>query len=504
LKLRGDCSIRIEGLGFTAEEIADCAARQGLLSIEIELSGEATCDCPACAVKPQPVLSSSEMLALIDQLRELGCRRVILIDEIVPRDTGLRPVLATQENQGSSTSTPTSTGRRPVSREKLRSLITELRQRELQIELITDGREITADFGSFLFDHQVDVAVDFESFEAIDRLQKTGYARVGSPRLSARLFAAEKNLQLIPAVWRSLRSAGITPHLQTVTPDQTEDRVTPNPGAIRELSVQLAKLDREEFDINWPTAPELTGRSCKRHLFAVHVSACGSIYACRGIDIPIGSIRTESLREILTLSEVLEDLRAYHEKVKEPCRICSKTADCYGCRGSAHQLTGDYLAGDSLCWKAQDVPIQILPLNVAGLIPHGPSVRMVDQLVRVRERQFTTRFTVPVDSQFLDEDGILDELAYIEMIAQSFAASHCFHLTPEQLAAHKGLLLGVTNLVISGFARGGDKLTIELKKVTRFGDFGIVEGHVHQSDGSLIASGQVKVWRPAEATLLNP
>ena len=37
---------------------------------------------------------------------------------------------------------------------------------------------------------------------------------------------------------------------------------------------------------------------------------------------------------------------------------------------------------------AGGVPIQVLPINVAGLIPHGPAIRMVDQLVRVRERQF--------------------------------------------------------------------------------------------------------------------
>ncbi len=499
--MRGDCSVRIEGLVFTAEEIAACAAAQGLLSIEIELSGEATCDCPACAGDPRPILSRAELLSLIDQATELGCRKVILIDQMRPRDTGLRPVPAMQGVEQFSTSNTLSTGRRPVSRENLSELLDEVSRRQLRIELITQDTEITPDFARFLFDRKVDLAVDFESLSAIEPLRTAGYVPGVSQRLSARLWTTKSNLHSIPETWRSLRAAAVTPHPQIATPDQAGDSGVPSPAEIRDLFERLAEIDREQFKINWPTPPELTGRSCKRHLFAVHASACGTIYACRGIGIPLGKIRSESLRDILTLSEVLEDIRAYHQKVKEPCRTCSKTVDCYGCRGSAYQLTGDYLAGDSNCWKADGVPIQVLPVSVAGLIPHGPSIRMVDQLVRVRERQFTTRFTVPTDSQFLDEHGMLDELAYIEMIAQSFAASHCFHLTPEQLAAHKGLLLGITNLVIFGTARGGDRLTIELKKVTRFGDFGIVEGSVHHSDGSLIASGQVKVWRPAEANL---
>ena len=39
---------------------------------------------------------------------------------------------------------------------------------------------------------------------------------------------------------------------------------------------------------------------------------------------------------------------------------------------------------------------------------------------------------------------------------------------------------------------------IEIRKVTRFGDFGIVEGDIRHEDGRLIAKGTIKIWRPAE------
>jgi predicted hotdog family 3-hydroxylacyl-ACP dehydratase len=98
----------------------------------------------------------------------------------------------------------------------------------------------------------------------------------------------------------------------------------------------------------------------------------------------------------------------------------------------------------------------------------------------------------------VDESGRLDELAFIEMIAQSFAAGHGFHLSMDERLTHRGLLLGVKELVVSGEARVGDRLTVHLRKVTRFGAFGVVEGDIYREDGELVATGQVKIWRPGD------
>ena len=77
---------------------------------------------------------------------------------------------------------------------------------------------------------------------------------------------------------------------------------------------ELGRIDREEFHRVWELPPALTGRSCKRHLFACHVTPCGTIFACVGVTIPLGNVRKEPLREILELSEVLENLRAFDRK----------------------------------------------------------------------------------------------------------------------------------------------------------------------------------------------
>ena len=126
---------------------------------------------------------------------------------------------------------------------------------------------------------------------------------------------------------------------------------------------------------------------------------------------------------------------------------------------------------------------------------------MIDRLVQIGERYARTEFVVRQDSVLVDASGRLDELAYIEMIAQSFAACHGFHLTGEVGKVHRGLLIGIKDLIVSGEAFVGDRLTVIVRKITRFGDFGVVEGDVLHQNGKLMATGQVKIWRPSNEFL---
>jgi radical SAM protein with 4Fe4S-binding SPASM domain len=561
IDVRGDCSIRVGGVGFTPEQIAAALEARGLLSIELDLSSESECHCEACALERRPVLSFDEIRGLLDQATALGARRCIVVDSA------------------------------PQSHPRLRDLVDELFGRNVEIELFTDGIDLTPDFATFLRARNVAVVLRLDPLtmksDAIDALRQAGYGAASAPRLAVRVAIRPDNIAALPTLWRRMRSAGIEPYVQIITPRssaiapspgtpgegwgegdfelpaalsstkspspmpspgtpgegqvggqsaesqselQRHFKITPpppppspgvpgegaradcqgllrvtrsalqtmvSPQRIRQLFEQLGRIDREEFGRSWEHPPELTGRSCKRHLFACHVTPCGTIFACVGVTIPLGNIRTERLRTILDESEVLENLRAFGQKVKEPCRTCSRTTDCYGCRGSAYQLTGDYLAGDQLCWKAEGTPIPSLPVAIGAMIPHGPAIRMVDRIVAVGEREARLEFVVRSDSLFVDSQGRLDETAFIEMIAQSFAASHGFHLSADEQALHRGMLLGVKDLRIAEMARVGDRLTIHVKKVARFGDFGVVEGTIYRDDGTLLAGGEIKVWRPS-------
>jgi len=489
--VRGDCSIRVSGVGFGREEIAACAARKGLLSIELDLSSGDECRCAACRAAPgnsRAALSFQEIGDLLRQARQEGARRCILVDG------------------------------EPVSHPNLREIIDSAHGMGMEVELFASGAAIDGAMAAFLRRCAVAVVLKFnferdDTFKsALANLKESGYCHGTGPTVAASISVSNETLAEIPAIWRWARSQGIEPYVQIITPRDgvdgkpstvegkpcTEAAKIVQPDRAKSLFEELGRIDTEEFGRTWEKPAALIGRSCNRHLFACHVTPCGTIFACVGVTIPLGNVRVEPLHEILELSEVLENLRAFGEKVKEPCHTCCKTTDCYGCRGSAYQLTGDYLAGDQMCWKAKGTAIEALPVGVVGLVPHGKSMRMVDQLTKVGERNAQTTFLVRKECVMVDESGRLDELAFIEMIAQSFAAGHGFHLSMDERLTHRGLLLGVKELVVSGEARVGDRLTVHLRKVTRFGAFGVVEGDIYREDGELVATGQVKIWRPGD------
>jgi radical SAM protein with 4Fe4S-binding SPASM domain len=465
--LRGDCSIRIEGLGFTPEQIAACTARTGLLSIEIELATPGRCACATCQSGQGPgqnVLELDELIKLLDAARSEGAQRCILVDS------------------------------EPESSPHLPALVDYLHQHQLQIELFTGGQGIMPESAAFLFQRGVSVVAQCDlDHPAIRFLREAGFK---DRRLAIRVPVDQENLSKIPDWWRRVRGESMEPYVQIMTPADGGDRIAPNRA--RQLFEDLAAIDAREFARDWPAPPSLIGRSCKRHLFACHVTPCGTVYPCVGVTIPLGNVRGESLRDILNLSEVLEHVRDFHINVKEPCRTCSKSTDCYGCRGSAFQLTGDYLAGDQLCWKAEGVEIRSFPVSINGLVPHGPPIRIVDNILAIGERRNHAELVIRPDSPFLDESGTMDELAFIEMIAQAFAACHGFLLSAGGTPLHRGLLLGIKDLTITGRARAGDRLRVLVRKLTRFGDFGVVEGTITHEDGRVLAKGQIKVWQPGE------
>ena len=379
----------------------------------------------------------------------------------------------------------------------------------MEVEVFIAGAAIDIGLARFLRQRETTVVIKFDIQEkniaekAIINLDEIGNCQGAGLKVALAIEVSEENISEIPAIWRWSRLQGIEPRVQIITPREGAQKAARivHPNRAKALFEELGRIDREEFHQVWELPPALTGRSCKRHLFACHVTPCGTIFACVGVTIPLGNVRDEPLREILGLSEVLENLRAFDSKVKEPCGTCSKTTDCYGCRGAAYQLTGDYLTGDQMCWKADGTEIESLPVGVAGLVPHGRSIRMIDQIVRIGERESRTTFSVTRECLLVDAEGRLDELAYVEMIAQSFAASHGFHLSVEERRLHRGLLLGAKDLVVSGESRVGDVLSVHLRKVTRFGAFGVVEGEIHRQDGELVATGQIKIWRPTESEI---
>lgn len=98
------------------------------------------------------------------------------------------------------------------------------------------------------------------------------------------------------------------------------------------------------------------------------------------------------------------------------------------------------------------------------------------------------------DTIFLTESGMLDESSYPEILSQAIAAQEGFRKLGCRNAQPEGYLLGLKRLEILGNAAVGDRLTVSVRKVAKYGDFGIIQGEVRRGD-YVIARGELKVYQ---------
>jgi predicted hotdog family 3-hydroxylacyl-ACP dehydratase len=138
-------------------------------------------------------------------------------------------------------------------------------------------------------------------------------------------------------------------------------------------------------------------------------------------------------------------------------------------------------------------PEVALPLAASLLIPHRTPMRLVDTLLSVHEGCGVTESVLPRTSMMADGEGRLDEVAFMEMIAQSYAALKGYMDLVEGKPAGEGFLVGVRHLEVTGRAYAGDRLLTSIRTVTSFGGFAVVEGAVTRGDETL-AMGTLKLW----------
>ncbi len=84
----------------------------------------------------------------------------------------------------------------------------------------------------------------------------------------------------------------------------------------------------------------------------------GTIVPCRRLQLPLGNLKKDSLREVWAASPVLEALRD-QKRYKGKCRVCRRWADCRGCRAIAYAYAlskghDDFLAEDPQCFLDEE------------------------------------------------------------------------------------------------------------------------------------------------------
>ncbi len=186
----------------------------------------------------------------------------------------------------------------------------------------------------------------------LDALVRAGYPD-GEMKLGVETIICRQNIDELPELWRWARNNGFTPYVEVMT---WQGRAREHPElevSAEELKIlfeTLAAIDAGEFERKWKVHPPLVGSHCARHEYSCTVTADGDIHPCPGVALPVGNIREQSLESILSDSEVIRHLREIRKEVKGRCANCELNYRCYGCRGHAFNVTGDYLAEDPICW----------------------------------------------------------------------------------------------------------------------------------------------------------
>jgi len=334
------------GLEFSREEINQAVREGKILSLELELSRACNLRCVYCyAASGTPLddeLTLEEIADVIAQAADLGAQKIIVLG-----------------------------GGEPLLYPHIFKVIDMILKRGLAADLFTNGTLITPDIAAKLYARKVAIVLKQNSRDAATQdflaghpgthtaiarglacLQEAGYPDE-EHTLGVETIICQQNYAELPDLWRWARRQGIIPYVETMTMQgRAKDNLDleVDPAMVRTLFEELARIDAEEFGNRWQPHPPLAASQCSRHEYSCTVVANGDINPCPGVNIAVGNIRENSLKDILAASPVMRDLRDIRNKIKGQCATCDINDNCYGCRGHAYQMSGDYLAEDTLCW----------------------------------------------------------------------------------------------------------------------------------------------------------
>lgn len=471
-----------ENFDFTDAEIQEASNAGRLLSLEIEFNRQCNYRCPYCyAGESQPAenLNPKVVDEAIEQAAALGARKIVIL------------------------------GGEPLLYRGIREKIEKINSLGMGVEIFTNGSLMTEDLAKFFFDHGCRVVVKFNSndperhdrltgvrnskenaIRAFDLLHAAGYP---VEMLCASSVISSENIDEITDMWIKMREYGVTPYFEIMTPQGRlldHRKLEVEPSELKRVFTEICEYDRAHGRV-WEIQPPLVGSKCLRHKYSALVNARGDVFPCVGIDRKIGNILDRPLRLILSESPMIQDLRNHRTMIKGPCRECERAELCYGCRGAAYQLTGDYLASDPLCWKNEGRigEIEVLPVSAERYLPHRPPMAMIETIHSIGPESVASMKVRPA-CPFLDGKGVLHASAIPEIAAQAAAAVDSFRFNG---ASRPGFLVSASRISCIREIRAGDELFVSFSKEDTLPKWFRIDFNISSSTGDLLAKGEIDV-----------
>lgn len=333
-------------LEFTWAEIEETRKNNKILTFGIELSNKCNFRCIYCyrdASQPLPdELTQDELFDAVKQAVELGARKAGVVGAGEPTlDSRLIPVIRF-----------------------IRKYLT-------KVSLFTNGTGITLSLAQELARLEVKVVLKINSLnpdvhdelvgkrggyelmmQGLQNLIRSGYPQ--EPRkLEIESVVTKVNINDLPSLWCWCRDKGFVPFFERLTPlgRAINSKIDVSPLELLDLFKAIKEIDEENYGYTWEIQPPFVAQRCLRHYYNCLIDAVGNVLPCSGVNIVVGNIRKQPLSNILSSSPVIRDLRYIDQNIKGECANCELKPHCYGCRGAAFHLTGDYLAPDPMCWR---------------------------------------------------------------------------------------------------------------------------------------------------------
>ena len=268
------------------------------------------------------------------------------------------------------------TGGEPLVRSDWETIIDFCLDQSLKAVLMSNGTLVTNDIAERLADKQIEVQISLDGLKATheeirgpnsfeNTLAGIRHLRKNKVPTSVSLTLMKRNLHELDDLIEVLKEhdvsyLGISRYIPAK--HAKNDKQALSPQELKDFSKYLAKTNRSpDFRVvcrdplvNLPENQighhDRTGlEGCTVGLCGFCVLADGTMIPCSRLNIPLGNVRTDSIREVWAKSEILDTFREF-SNLKGKCGHCEHIDSCRGCRAIAHAINDDYLAEDPHCW----------------------------------------------------------------------------------------------------------------------------------------------------------